>query len=153
MVNDSLGHEIGSRLLVEAANLLRATFRGGEVVARVDGDEFAVVTHKRKDELVAALKRLDTATAAANSSDARCYRISYSMGEASIQAEGNESFGSLVDRAHALMYGRKRKRKVDRDAAAASIGHDTPIIDPEATGELAAYVSGGVSPKLERHRK
>ena len=147
-VNDSLGHEIGSQLLVEAAQLLRASFRSGEVVARVGGDEFAVVTRKLKDELIDTLKRLDAATAVANSSDARRYRISYSMGEASIQPEGNESFGALVDRADALMYGRKRKRKVDRDAAAATVDSDTPIIDPEATGALAAYVAAAESPEL-----
>jgi diguanylate cyclase (GGDEF)-like protein len=54
-VNDSSGHEVGSRLLVHAADLLRSNFRSNDVVARVGGDEFAVVTHSSKDELIAAL--------------------------------------------------------------------------------------------------
>jgi diguanylate cyclase (GGDEF)-like protein len=42
-VNDSHGHLLGSHALVEAADLLRASARETDVVARFGGDEFAVV--------------------------------------------------------------------------------------------------------------
>src|SRR5580698_1580989 len=115
-VNDTLGHEVGSRLLVHAADLLRANFRSNDVVARVGGDEFAVVTHSSKDELISALNRLDKSTAALNKSG-NPYHISFSMGEAAIDLESKESFGGLVQRADALMYARKRRKKAERNAA------------------------------------
>ena len=42
-INDSVGHEAGDRLLVEAAARLRSSLRTGDVVARLGGDEFAVL--------------------------------------------------------------------------------------------------------------
>jgi len=42
-VNDSLGHSMGDRLLVEIGQRLTAAIRPGDTVARLGGDEFALV--------------------------------------------------------------------------------------------------------------
>lgn len=43
VVNDSLGHEYGDRLLVAAAERLTSTLRAGDVLARFGGDEFTIL--------------------------------------------------------------------------------------------------------------
>lgn len=42
-INEALGHESGDRLLKEVAHRLRELFRQNDVIARVSGDEFAVI--------------------------------------------------------------------------------------------------------------
>lgn len=42
-VNDSFGHDYGDALLIAAANTIKECFREGDVVARIGGDEFAIL--------------------------------------------------------------------------------------------------------------
>lgn len=43
LVNDTLGHEAGDNLLKAVARVLNKSFRGVDMVARIGGDEFAVL--------------------------------------------------------------------------------------------------------------
>ncbi len=64
-VNDTMGHEIGDRLLVEVADRLLRTVRSGDIVARLGGDEFVVLVESltTRDEATQLADRLRAAIA------------------------------------------------------------------------------------------
>ena len=120
-VNDLLGHDVGSRLVVEFGNLLRANFRSSDVVARVGGDEFAVVTKAGQPELMHALQRLERSTEAANLVSGRPFQVSYCVGDAVAEPTGDRSFAELLAAADAAMYEQKRRKRVARESLVAQM--------------------------------
>lgn len=59
-VNDTLGHEVGDRLLIHVAEQIKQLLRQSDLVARLGGDEFAVLLDDIPDreQAIAAVKRL-----------------------------------------------------------------------------------------------
>jgi diguanylate cyclase (GGDEF)-like protein/PAS domain S-box-containing protein len=60
-INDTLGHDVGDRLLLAVADRLdRGVSRGGHLVARMGGDEFVVLVERSSgvDEVTALAERL-----------------------------------------------------------------------------------------------
>ncbi|MDH5392015.1 MAG: EAL domain-containing protein [Gammaproteobacteria bacterium] len=43
VINDTLGHDVGDRLLQEIATRLKTCIRGSDIIARISGDEFTVL--------------------------------------------------------------------------------------------------------------
>ncbi|MCG3203627.1 MAG: hypothetical protein KCHDKBKB_00298 [Elusimicrobia bacterium] len=56
VINDSLGHDMGDRLLIGVANRIRHTLRSSDLVARLGGDEFMILlTHIKNSEEITHL--------------------------------------------------------------------------------------------------
>ena len=73
-VNDTHGHAAGDQLLREAARVLAGSSRDMDIVARMGGDEFAVLQiDAGSGEAPAVVERLAVAIAAANAAPGRAY--------------------------------------------------------------------------------
>lgn len=62
-INDTYGHSAGDRVLVNVARRFKGLLRPGDGVARIYGDEFALLLHKVKDhtDVMAIARRLEQA--------------------------------------------------------------------------------------------
>lgn len=70
LINDTMGHDTGDTLLATAAQLIRQCFRGDDLMARIGGDEFAVLLcESPRTTAEEAYQRLRDATARYNQQD------------------------------------------------------------------------------------
>jgi diguanylate cyclase (GGDEF)-like protein len=108
-VNDTLGHAIGDRLLVELAERLTGHVREGDVVARLGGDEFGLVLRGTADEkeAVEALARVRALLAEPLVVDDLPLAIEASVGFVLVPADGRD-VDALMTKADVAMYAAKR---------------------------------------------
>ncbi|MCL6610182.1 MAG: PAS domain S-box protein [Peptococcaceae bacterium] len=67
LVNDTLGHKCGDDLLAAAAAVIKESFREGDMIARIGGDEFAILLpDSGRDVVEGACARIRTAVARYN---------------------------------------------------------------------------------------
>jgi two-component system, cell cycle response regulator len=112
-INDTLGHiEAGDLALKETASLLRETFRESDILARVGGDEFAVLAVGVSPGGGARLAaRLEENVRAHNAHGGRPYHLSLSVGLAYYDPERPCALEALLSRADGLMYQQKRAKR------------------------------------------
>jgi diguanylate cyclase (GGDEF)-like protein len=109
-INDSFGHSEGDCALRRAAKALQSTFRDSDVIARVGGDEFAVLATERARHGAAAIRtRLAKCINLMNSEESR-YSLSISLGVARLQPRTRMSMATLLVQADRKMYQQKRLR-------------------------------------------
>ncbi|MGM0425325.1 MAG: PAS domain S-box protein [Thermodesulfobacteriota bacterium] len=82
LINDTLGHNMGDELLQKSAEILRYCFRRSDILARIGGDEFAVLLPKSEESVVQdCCQRIKTRVEEYNQQDPEL-RLSISIGYA-----------------------------------------------------------------------
>jgi diguanylate cyclase (GGDEF)-like protein/PAS domain S-box-containing protein len=115
-INDEYGHHEGDRALIAVADVLRSTFRRGDIIARLAGDEFAVLAEGELDSASAVEARLRANLERANAKAGKPYALSISIGVVCSATAEQRSLAELLLSADKLMYESKRRR---RESAAA----------------------------------
>jgi diguanylate cyclase (GGDEF)-like protein/PAS domain S-box-containing protein len=111
-INDTLGHEEGDKALIEAATVLKETFRASDIIARLGGDEYSVLTIDITEENTKAFTaRLQSLIDTRNNQENRRYRLSISVGCSYYDPEHPCSIDDLMASADELMYEQKRNKK------------------------------------------
>jgi diguanylate cyclase (GGDEF)-like protein len=108
-VNDTLGHWVGDLLLKAISDRFRAICQTGEFVARIGGDEFAVLQFpvRQRDEIDCLANRLLSCFLAPFEIENRKITIGASIGIACAPANGLTSI-ELLKRADLALYHAKR---------------------------------------------
>ena len=109
-VNDTLGHQCGDQLLQKVADLLRENFRNSDIIARIGGDEFAILFTETDWQMVEyMLQRLHQAVQEYNNADPEI-PVSLSVGQAVGEKTGPDMYG-LFREADNRMYREKIQRE------------------------------------------
>jgi diguanylate cyclase (GGDEF)-like protein/PAS domain S-box-containing protein len=102
-INDSLGHDTGDRVLLEVAQRIQGCMRAADVLARVGGDQFAVLVHEADASAASATaRRVLNVVAQPCSVDGAQFTLTCSIGVALCPLHG-QSIDDLVRHAEMAM--------------------------------------------------
>ncbi len=111
-INDNLGHDVGSRAIVQTAEVLKSTFRESDIIARLGGDEFVILAvSAATDGGNIMLERLQDNLRGYNIRERLPYRLSLSVGIVRVDAERAASIEDVLKEADQAMYEDKRSKK------------------------------------------
>ena len=139
VINDTFGHQVGDRVLVDVAATIAEHIRASDLLARIGGDEFAILMPQTDGPGAAAIAGRVHAEVGATIV-AGGQRVTLSIGVCEVN-EG-EAAEQLVERVDRLLYSAKRHGRdmvwrYDRPSEAlADVGMPVPL----ARGQAAAAV-------------
>ncbi|MDD5286140.1 MAG: diguanylate cyclase [Desulfuromonadaceae bacterium] len=108
-VNDLQGHEIGDRLIMAASAVMREAFQENELVARIGGDEFAILLPETNEEKAGLLvERLRECQASFNENEKKL-PVRFSIGTAT--AHSSAQLSKIWKQADDRMYAEKALHK------------------------------------------
>lgn len=108
ITNDTFGHLEGDKLIFEVAQILKNSVRNNDIVARIGGDEFAILLPYSKKEI--AERICETIKSACAGADRLPVKLSVALGCATRETLG-QSIDSIFQQAEDLMYKNKAREK------------------------------------------
>lgn len=104
-VNDTLGHDVGDRLLQAVANRLKGVIRKEDVVARMGGDEFMILLQEitKVDDVVTTCRKIVESFSHAFVFNGHKFEVTTSVGIA-LYPEDGEDIGTLLKDSDIAMY-------------------------------------------------
>lgn len=115
LINDTHGHEEGSKALGEIAAILRRTFRRSDIIARIGGDEFVILeTDAERTDAQTSITRLRENLRRHNTSRPHVYELSLSIGIVRGGLDEYPTVEALLTRGDELMYEEKRGKRRER---------------------------------------
>ena len=113
-INDNYGHDAGDRAIQTEAKLLRTTFRSSDIIGRIGGDEFAIVTVGMNATTFRKIEeKLNAACDEWNKNTKEPFKLSISLGFTEFDST-NYSLSDLVKEADKAQYEVKRAKKAAR---------------------------------------
>lgn len=110
-INDLYGHSSGDTALVYLSEILRKSFRQNDFIARIGGDEFAVILElNEKSALDLLVKRLEDNILSFNDAYKVPYRLSVSIGFGLYNPQTDPSLFDFFQSLDSQMYEEKKKR-------------------------------------------
>ncbi len=108
-VNDTLGHDVGDKLLCEVAKRLKTSVRKGDTVARLGGDEFVLLLPriKQMNNLIALAEKVLASMRVHAVIDGHDFALSTSIGVSVYPRDGDKP-EVLIKRADEAMYQAKQ---------------------------------------------
>ena len=107
MINDTFGHRAGDEALIQVADMLSKGVRRSDVVARIGGDEFAVLlenaTEESAHETAARLEDMICGCEFTHDGDALPLSVAIGVG----LIDGDDEPNAVMERADEEMYRRK----------------------------------------------
>jgi len=114
-INDTLGHGIGDRALLETSEVVRQGFGESAICARIGGDEFAVFQLADQEQLYQTeIERIEDGLAELNRRVNRLYCLSLSIGVSQYSPGEKFDLRKLLQQADTNMYRAKGKSDVIR---------------------------------------
>ncbi|HEY7132453.1 MAG TPA: EAL domain-containing protein, partial [Candidatus Limnocylindrales bacterium] len=143
VVNDTLGHVAGDRLLIAVADRVRGCVRASDVAARLGGDEFAILLEDGADlsESIAVARRILEALQAPLQIDGQEVAIAASIGVAAARA-GTDRADELLRNADVAMYTAKAGGK-NRFAVFEPTMHSALVERHALASELSKSIGRG----------
>ena len=111
-INDQWGHQKGDEALVAMSNILKQTFRESDLIARISGDEFALLLIDTPEKnLSVVFNRLQKNIDAFNTHSGETFSLSLSVGMAVYFHDKPCSIDELLRQADRRMYEQKQRKK------------------------------------------